>query len=127
MKTTSDDLAANITTQFIEENPANLVMVRRTKEATTAGGFRWVNPTPQPVQTMRIVLPNRAAASEGNRRTDSSGNVVVPNYLIIGQLDADVQRYDLVTIAGLQHEIVWVTSRPLFSRVVCEVVRHAAA
>jgi hypothetical protein len=125
MRTTNDDLAAKITTQFIEENPVDLVMVRRTKEATGAGGFRWTNPTPQAVQTMRVVLPNRSATNEGGQRTDSSGKVVVPSYLIVAQLDANVERFDLVDIDGLQHEIVWVTSRPLFGRVVCEAVRHA--
>lgn len=127
MKTSSDVLGRRITTQFIAENPVDVVVTRRTKQATSAGGFKWVNPVDLTPQTMRRVLPNRVSSSEGNRRTDSSGRTVVPTANLVGQIDADIDRFDLVDLSGIPHEVVWVTRRDIFARTVAEVVQYAGS
>lgn len=125
MKTTSTTIGRRITAQFISENPIEVVVTRRTKQATSSGGFKWMNPVELLPQTMRKVLPNRVSDSEGNRRTDANGRTVVPTANLIGQIDADIDRFDLVDISGVPHEVVWVTRRDMFARTVAEVVQYA--
>lgn len=124
MKTTEVSLGEVVTRQFIDENPIEVVFTRRTKTPTASGGYTWTNPQQIQPQRVRKVIPDRQAATQGIRRVTEDGTVIVPSALLIGMIDLDVQRFDLATIDGKIHEVVFVTRRPIFQRTVVEVVQY---
>lgn len=123
MKTTDISIGENLTRQFIDEEPVDVIMIRRTKTPTSAGGYKWTNPVPQAKQTMRKLR----AKAEGARRVTSDGKVIVPSAILVGVLDANIRRFDLVGIDDVTHEVVWVTRRETMGRTIAELVQHASA
>lgn len=115
------------TIAFIDERPEDVVIMRRTRTATTAGGWKYGAPTALPVQRMRKV----ASALRGavTRRTTEDGRQVIPTYTMIGLPDADIQEFDVFTLhpgtdKEESYEVVFVSREPNW-RTSAEVTEHA--
>lgn len=123
MRTVSDSVAEGITTQFIAENPSIVSVIRRTRTTNTAGGYTWTNPITQDPQTLRLV-PHGKSLGERLVTTDSNGKEVVPTWLLVGHMDANLERFDLFTLDGDEYEILSVGGKPLMQRIIAEVVEY---
>jgi hypothetical protein len=101
----NDALHLKQTEAFINENPVDVVVTRRTKQANNSGGWKWTNPQNLDPQTMRKVGTTTPVSRE-----TADGKTVLPNAVMIALPDADLQIGDLFTIEGRDHEVVWVDS-----------------
>lgn len=91
------------TVQFILADSVEVVLVRRTRVSDGAGGHTW-SPAPLPVQVMRLI-PLGDGATE---RQNQDGVLVRPSYMLMGEHDADMERWDRFYKDGREYEIVFV-------------------
>lgn len=113
------------TQAFIDENPMDIVVHRRHKVDTPSGGWTWEADADLASQTVRKVGKFvSSASSDGIARTTSDGKVVVPSSVVIGLPDWDVQIGDTFDIDGVEHEVVWISTLPVW-RKAAEVYEHA--
>jgi len=108
--TTTQEIHDSNTRAFIDENPSEVVVHRRVRQKTSAGGFVWQVTALLPPQTMRKVSAGRVGAVVS--RTTEDGRTVVPTYTMIGVANADIQRGDLAEIGEDNFEVVWVNRSP---------------
>lgn len=120
--TTSPAIARAISQKFINENPKAIILERRPRAATTAGGWKLGEPVPQEVQTMRHI-PGRMYAE--SVRTTANGREVHPTFTLVGMIDANIERYDRYTLDGQEYEVVWIERKNMFGRTVAEVWQDA--
>lgn len=123
MVTTSTSLAVILTDQFIKENPDNVILRRRSRVATSAGGWAQGPTVEQPEQTFRKIPVGRVSA--GANITTPDGKVVVPNFHLVCPLDANIQKDDVFTMDGMEYRVSEVIRRELFGRTVAEVIENA--
>lgn len=123
--TTADAIHVKQTVAFINEAPMDIIIHRRHKEEVPSGGFKWVNDPDLAPQTVRKLGRYVSSANVGGSgsRTTTDGQVVVPNAIIIGLPDFDVQIGDTFDIDGISHEVMWVSDLPPWRRAV-EVYEH---
>lgn len=107
------------TEAFVAENPDVITFQRRPRTSTPSGGWKFGAPVALPPQTLRKVASGRVGAT--TERTTSDGKTVIPTATLVGIPATDVERYDLFTLDGVDHEVVWVNRRPEW-RVSAEVV-----
>lgn len=110
------------TEAFVAENPVDIVITPRAKEATGAGGHRWVDQPPLPSQRVRLVAIGRVTAVA--TRTTEDGRVVTPTHTLIAVPGTVVNPMDKFSVGSDQYEVVTVSSKPEW-RVSAEVVAHA--
>jgi hypothetical protein len=112
----------DLTQWFINENPDDIVIQRRTRVPDGEGGFTFSAPTLLPSQVMRKV--QRGNISDVVQMVNSAGQVVIPSYILIAMPDADIQVFDLFTLDGRLHEVMAITNRPRW-RIQAEIYAHA--
>jgi hypothetical protein len=92
---------------FIKWHPTTTGILRRHKVATAAGGWIWDNPTMLLDQTFRCYPTTDRAQT----RVRSDGQVVMPDWRIIGELGLDMKVGDQFTeVTGHKLEVVFVRS-----------------
>jgi hypothetical protein len=90
---------------FILWHPTTASIVRRTKQATAAGGWIWIDPLPIAEQTFRTY----PYADRAPVRVRSNGQECVPDWRVIGTLDLDMAVGDQFTDGeGRSLEVVFV-------------------
>lgn len=124
MTTTNAALASAITEAFIAENPRQVVLIRRAKVATTAGGFTWGAPVNQAAQTFRKIEA-RVSGAVGDSKSTGDGDVIVPVFMLVCPLNANIQRDDRLFIDNKEYKVGKLHKRDLFGRTVAEVMEHA--
>lgn len=92
------------TEMIIQENPTDVVITRRVKVSDGAGGVTY-NPTPLDPQTVRFIEQVRRIEVE--RRT-VGGETVTPDFNMLCEYNADVQKGDQLNWRGMLLEVVWV-------------------
>ncbi len=122
MKTTSKEMGILLTDQFIQENPVQVIVKRRPKVVTSAGGFRRGDPVPLAPQTFRKVEINLRTALSA--RTTEDGAVVVPSFMLVTPWNADIKNHDRMVIDDKDCEIVTVGFASLLMRKTAEVYQH---
>jgi hypothetical protein len=99
------------TKQFIDENPVTLQFIRFEQIDDGMGGhYDAEEPTPVDPQVVRIV--EQASGSQAVERRNSAGEMVMPEFKIVAEWNADVLRGDTVEHAGLNLEVVWIILSP---------------
>lgn len=98
------------TQAFIDERPIEVVITRKEKVTTAAGGYRWANPEALPPQVMRLVEMLRIQGRES--RMDSDGKLVVPTHIAVMMPDSDIQIHDSFPAYDGTWEVVWVSKLP---------------
>lgn len=94
-----------LTAMFIEADPLELQLMRSTRTPNGSGGYKVSAPAPVGgLQRMRLI-PLQDGAPE---RTNADGKEVVPQYMLMGSFDADLQRWDSFTLNGERYQIVFV-------------------
>jgi hypothetical protein len=119
-QTTDVEIAQQLTEQFIQEKPVDIVIQRRTRTATSAGGWKLRAPVDLFSQTVRLE-DSKGSIYTNAIRTTSDGREVHPTFVLIGSMDANVDKYDQFIIGDHTYEIVSVSRRELFQRTICEV------
>lgn len=101
-----DDLLAmqRQTKQFIDENPITVNLQRDSLIPDGAGGHS-VTPNPVGNQVFRMISQSTSSAVE--RRT-SDGQLVSPEFVLLGEYDADARNGDFYMLDGIKYEIVYV-------------------
>lgn len=119
----TDELHVVQTQAFIDENPVEIVISRRTKSATASGGWKWGPASPLlSSQTMRKVGSSRLASTI--KRTTEDGREVIPTATLIALPDADVEIGDLFDLDGDTFEVVTVENEHPPWRLSAEVVEY---
>lgn len=122
MTTTTDtSVAEGITEQFIGENQVEVILQRRTKQPTTAGGFKWSAPTSLRSQGVRVVKSPTPAQAQ---QTNSDGQLAAVTATMVARLDADIEVFDQFSLDDKTYELVTLLRRPLFGRYVAELVER---
>lgn len=98
------------TNEFIKENKSVVVLHRRRREATAAGGKIWVDDGDVLPQEMRVVQTGNL--SDTTSRTTADGRVVKINARGVFKPGADVEVGDLFDLDDEHWEVVTVTRVP---------------
>lgn len=93
-----------LTTAFIEADPDNTALMRRSKVPNGSGGYVLTAPTVLPSQVTRLI-PLQSGAAE---RNSQDGKLVQPGYALLMEWDGDMQRWDTFTLAGRRYQIVFI-------------------
>jgi len=110
-----------LTQMFIDQRPIDVVLQRSAKVSDGQGGWTKTPLTTLPPQRVRKVATARLA--DLTARTTEDGAVVVPTAYLVCMPDVDIQRYDTFELAGILHEVLYVTRLPEW-RVQAEVVER---
>jgi hypothetical protein len=105
------ELQEGLTRAFILADAEDLVLRRRTKVSDGAGGFTFTY-TSLAEQTFRL-LPQSDQVLEIE---DSNGRMAVPEFVLLGEAESDIARYDRFTWRGMEWEIVQVHTKPDYQR-----------
>lgn len=95
-----------LTRSFIKADRQEVVLYRASVASDGAGGTVKGTPAPLPPQVMRV-LP---LADGGDERFMADGQRVRPTYMLMGEHDADVERFDTLTLAEGRFEVVFVNA-----------------
>lgn len=90
-----------LTKAFIDTQPVDLVLIPRQKIKQPSGGVKWDELEPRDPQTLRLVEPSGAPITV--RTADGIERVV--DFLLIGEIDAEIGLYDVFDHGGLRWEI----------------------
>jgi hypothetical protein len=94
------------TKQFIEEYPMEILLQRSDMVPDGSGGFKaTLGTVPAGAQTFRQVTQ---ATNTGVFRRALDGEEVQPDFVLIGEHDADVRIGDWYMKDGAKHEVVYV-------------------
>jgi hypothetical protein len=111
------------TRAFIKRNPIDVVFARRPREVTSAGGHKEGAPQNLAAQRVRMV-PARTETRESPQRTTPDGQLVTPNFYLIGLDTFDVAVNDRCEVDGRPLRVVYVNAEPKW-RIIAEVVEES--
>lgn len=114
----TDEVHYKITEAFIDDNSNDIILERRERIQTTAGGFKWQKVADLAPQKGRIVVS--AQRGDAVSRTLPDGNILDISATLIFLPGADVQRGDLFLYDGERWAVGRVARVPDW-RVSCEV------
>lgn len=92
---------------FIAADYLMIPLLRRTRTSDGAGGVQASDPVPQPVQRFRL-LPQEDGATA---RATADGESATPEYMLMGEWDCDMQRWDEFVIDSRRFQIVYIDNR----------------
>ena len=92
-----------ITAAFVDADRFSCTLTREERVPDGEGGYTTVI-SPVDAQWLRMV-PLQDATQD---RTDATGNVVTPGYMLVGRYSNDIQRGDTFLKEGRQYEVVFV-------------------
>lgn len=95
------------TRAFIAADAVEVELSRMTRTDDGAGGFEQGSVTLLGPQTFRL-LPQEDGATA---RTTAEGETATPEYILMGDSDVDVERWDTFTLAGRRYQIVYIDNR----------------
>lgn len=90
------------TKAFINSDPSQIVLHRKEKIFLSDGGFKWSLAVPQPLQIMRLI-PSQDAMPEVQT---PDGVTLTPSYVLLGEWDCNMKRWDLFTLHEVHYQIV---------------------
>ena len=96
-----------ITAEFIAADAQSIVLLRSPRTPDGAGGFEVGAPVSQPAQTFRL-LPQEDGATA---RTTADGESATPEYMLMGEWNCNMQRYDEFVIGSRRYQIVYIDNR----------------
>lgn len=95
------------TRAFIAADAVEVELSRTTRTDDGAGGFEQGSVTLLGPQTFRL-LPQEDGATA---RTTAEGETATPEYILMGDSDVDVERWDTFTLAGRRYQVVYIDNR----------------
>lgn len=101
-------LQVETTRAFILADPEDLVLLRRDKISDGSGGFYFDNEQSLPSQTARLIPQNDRVPEV----VTSDGKRGMPEFVILLEPDADVQRYDQFQWKNVRWEIAHLHLKP---------------
>lgn len=94
------------TSMFIKENPVDIVIQRGgTRTSDGAGGWVTSPGGAIPSQRVRLIPQQRGGALQS---TNVDGERIQPEFVLIGEHDADVQTGDTFIMGGREYDITYV-------------------
>lgn len=93
-----------ITKMFIAADSITVTLLRSVFTPDGAGGEVRGEPAPLAPQVMRLI----PAGDGAQERFTSNGQAVKPTYMLMGEHDADMERWDEFEVDGITYEIVFV-------------------
>lgn len=111
------------TQAFIDVNPVEVVVTRKAKVPTPAGGFKDGPPAPLPPQTMRLCAEQRMKSDQVMATSD--GALDNPPWMLVALPGADIRKGDDVAVPGQGNfEVDFVSVKPAW-RVNAAVTQRA--
>lgn len=104
-------LRAN-TTAFINADYKDIILNRVTRADNGAGGFTEAE-APIAAQRMRLI-PQQGNMSPLRETLD--GEAVQPDYVLLGEWNADIQRWDTFEDAGRRYQVLFVHEKSSYER-----------
>lgn len=97
-----------VTSAFIEADWIDVVLQRSPRTPDGAGGVLVGDPVPQPAQRFRLIPQEDGATA----RTTAEGELATPEFMLMGEWDCDMQRWDGFTLPdGRRFQIVYIDNR----------------
>lgn len=93
------------TTAFIDESPAVIVLTPAVRQSDGAGGYKTTSGVARAPQTARMI-PLASTAAMGELQTPDGRNIR-PRYILMGEWDMDIARWDTFAWEGEQ----WLVGR----------------
>lgn len=113
----------NLTEWFIKADSVEITLSRASRLSDGAGGTIDGPTLALPPQVLRLITQGGTGADSKNRFT-SDGQMVSPDYILLGQHTADIQRWDTFTLDGRGYEVVFVNQNQQYE-VKAEVIYRA--
>jgi hypothetical protein len=104
-------LRAN-TTEFINADFKDIVLNRVTRTSNGAGGYT-EEETPVDAQRMRLI-PQQGNMSPLRETLD--GEAVQPDYVLLGEWNADLMRWDTFVDLGRRYQVLFVHEKSSYER-----------
>jgi hypothetical protein len=98
------EIQRDLTRSFIAADSLSLALTRTPKVSDGAGGLKNGTPATLTAQTLRLNPLQDAVQS----RTTADGKQVLPQYMLMGEYNADLDRGDTFTVDGRRYEVVFV-------------------
>lgn len=100
-----------VTQAFINADSRPISLLRALRTDDGAGGY---TTTTQNLSTQKMrLIPQQDGATQ---QTTADGQQVVPQYVLMGRWDADMQRGDTFVIDGQTYEVVFVNLNSQYER-----------
>jgi hypothetical protein len=96
-----------LTAAFIAADDCEVTLYRSSVTPDGAGGEVRGEPTPLAPQVFRLI-PQGGTGADSKERFTRDGQAVSPDYILLGDHQADMQRWDTFTLGGRQYELVFV-------------------
>lgn len=100
------------TLAFIGADSFRVTLVRQTATSDGAGGVLHGGDAPLAPQVMRLI-PQQDGGAE---RMTTDGEMVEPQYVLMGRWDADILRGDYFLLDGERYEVVYVNQNTQYER-----------
>lgn len=95
------------TEAFIARSPVGITLSRRARVEDGVGGWKWGATSSVAEQTFRKTAMLRGSSK--TERVTSNGVLIIPEFLLVCLVDADIKRYDTFSLNGQEHEVVFVS------------------
>lgn len=96
-----------ISRAFIDADSRSVVLLRGAFTSDGAGGKIRGEGVPLAAQRMRLIPQEDGATA----RTTAEGETATPEYMLMGEWDADMERFDEFELDGVRYQIVYVDDR----------------
>jgi hypothetical protein len=96
-----------ITTEFIQADVSEIILMPRTKVSNGSGGFTWEEEDPRTSQYGRII----PLTSNAPERMNSDGQRVIVEFILIMEYDAEVGKFDRFTARGRLFEVLHIQEK----------------
>lgn len=100
------------TKAFIDADYKDIILNRVTKTDNGAGGYT-EEETPVEPQRMRLI-PQQGNMSPLRETLD--GEAVQPDYVLLGEWNSDIQRWDTFTDSGRRYQVLFVHEKSSYER-----------
>lgn len=95
-----------LTEEFIAADIVTIELSRRPRTPNGAGGVKTGSPVSVAAQKFRLI-PSGDGAAE---RMTADGRAVTPSYMLMGEYNANMQRFDEFELDGRRYQIVFINA-----------------
>lgn len=96
-----------ITEQFIDSDPITVIFLRAPRTPNGTGGFTIGLPVPLLAQKAKLIPANRQL----QERQTLDGQVVQPDFSLVGLYDMDIQHGDWFLWSSRRYDVVYVSEK----------------
>lgn len=107
IRTAERDAQRRLTRAFIAADPVDVELTRRVRSDDGAGGVEVGAGVLLGPQRFRLIPQEDGATA----RTTAEGETATPEYILMGDVDVDVERWDEFELDGRRYQVLYIDNR----------------